>query len=323
MPVILDDPGVPAAGRFAPSPSADLHLGNLRTALLAWLGARHQGAAFHLRIDDLDAGRSRPATAERQLSDLACLGLDHDGAVLRQSERLTRYRDAFASLAEAGHVYPCFCTRAELRDAQRAPHGQPTAHYPGTCRTLPPAVRAAHEAAGRRPAWRLRATGAAEHIDDLVLGPQTVVSDDAVLMRADGEYGYQLAVVLDDADQSVGEVVRGADLLPSVGTQRALQRLLGLAPQQYAHVPLMLGPDGARLAKRHGAATLSDALHGTSGLLLPGLRAGHPATPDAVRGALAATAGLASPGESPSLPELLERFSYQRLPTQSTMMQGC
>lgn len=314
---------MPADGRFAPSPSSDLHLGNLRTALLAWLAARHAGAEFHLRIDDLDAGRSRPAIADRQLADLARLGLDHDGPIPRQSERLARYADAFEVLRAAGHVYPCFCTRAEIREASRAPHGQPTGAYPGTCRHLTAAQQAAFEAAGRRPAWRLRSALRPERITDLVLGPQTVVGEDVVLRRADGEFGYQLAVVLDDVDQGVGEVVRGADLLPSVGTQRELQRLLGLPEVRYAHVALMLGPDGARLAKRHGAATLDDALAGRTGIALPGLSPGAPATPGEVRGALAATCDLAEPGEAPTLVDLTARFSYRRLPTRSTMMQGC
>lgn len=314
---------MPADGRFAPSPSSDLHLGNLRTALLAWLAARHAGAQFHLRIDDLDAGRSRPEIAARQLADLARLGLDHDGPVPRQSQRLERYADAFEALRAGGHVYPCYCTRAEIREASRAPHGEPTGAYPGTCRHLSAAAQAAHEADGRRPAWRLRSGLQPETIDDLVLGAQTVAGEDVVLRRADGEFGYQLAVVLDDADQGVGEVVRGADLLPSVGTQRELQRLLGLPAVRYAHVALMLGPDGARLAKRHGAATLDDALSGRAGILLPGLEPGAAASPEQVRGALAASCDLAGPGESPTLPELVARFSYRRLPTQSTMMQEC
>lgn len=321
--MILDDPLVPADGRFAPSPSSDLHVGNLRTALLAWLAARRQGSRFLLRIDDLDAGRSRPAIAERQLADLARLGLRHDGPVPRQSERLGRYEEAFAALAANGHVYPCFCTRAEIREAASAPHGGPTGQYPGTCRHLSDRARATREAEGRRPAWRLRASGAAATVDDLVLGPQEVRAEDVVLRRADGEFGYQLAVVVDDADQGVDEVVRGADLLESVGTQRELAALLGLAPVRYAHVPLMLGPDGARLAKRHGSATLADACSGHAGIALPGLAPGVPASVEAVRGALAATVGLAAPGEAPALDELTARFTYERLPTRSTMMQGC
>ena len=311
---------VPAAGRFAPSPSSDLHLGNLRTALLAWLGARSQGSPFHLRVDDLDAGRSRPEIAARQLADLATLCLDHDGAIPWQSARLERYAGAFAELERGGHVYPCFCTRAEIRDAARAPHGPPAGGYPGTCRDLSPAEQETRRAAGRLPAWRFRADPGAVAFDDLVLGAQFIRAEDAVVRRADGEFGYQLAVVVDDADQRVEEVVRGADLLPSVPTQRQIQERLELPRVRYAHVPLMVGSDGARLAKRHGAAKLADALSGRAGIALPGLIAGQTATPAAVRTALAATVGLASPGEQPSLVELTGRFSYARLPAGSTMM---
>lgn len=310
-------------GRYAPSPSADLHLGNLRTALLSWLAARAQDGAWRLRIDDLDAGRSRPEIAARQLRDLAALGLTHDGDVPSQSARTARYAAAFAVLERSGAVYPCFCTRAEIREASSAPHGAPTAGYPGTCRDLTSAERAARAATGRAPAWRLRADPEPVAFEDRVLGPQVLLAEDTVLRRADGEFGYQLAVVLDDADQGVDEVVRGADLLGSVPTQRQIQRLLGLPGTTYAHVPLMLGPDGARLAKRHGAATLEDAVSGRSELRLPGLVCGAPASPEAVRGALAATVGLAEPGTVPSLDDLVRTFSFARLPARSTMMERC
>ncbi|MDQ8044640.1 MAG: tRNA glutamyl-Q(34) synthetase GluQRS [Solirubrobacteraceae bacterium] len=312
-----------AAGRFAPSPSSELHLGNLRTALIAWLAARSQGAPFHLRIDDLDAGRSRPEIAARQLADLAALGLDHDGPVPWQSQRTERYSAAFAALEASGDVYPCFCTRAEIRDASRAPHGAPTAGYPGTCRDLTDAQRAARIASGRVPAWRFRADPAAVAFDDRVLGAQSLPAEDAVLRRADGAFGYQLAVVLDDADQAIGEVVRGADLLGSCATQRQLQDRLDLPHTTYAHVPLMVGADGARLAKRHGASGLADALAGRLDVTLPGLPPGVPATAVQVRSALALTAGLTEPGAQPTLDDLVCTFSYERLPTGSTMMHGC
>lgn len=314
---------MPSAGRFAPSPSSDLHLGNLRTALLAWLAARAAGAPFHLRIDDLDAGRSRPEIARRQLADLAALGLSHDGPVPWQSARLGRYAAAFDTLHGQGDVYPCFCTRAEIRDAARAPHGAPAGGYPGTCRSLSEAEQAARVAAGRVPSWRFRAHAEPVAFDDLVLGAQHLPAEDAVLRRADGEFGYQLAVVLDDADQAVDEVVRGADLLPSVPTQRQLQDRLALPRVRYAHVPLMVGPDGSRLAKRHGAAGLADALRGEAGIVLPGLIPGVPATIEQVRSALAGTVGLADPDGQPGLPELAARFAYARLPAESTMMDRC
>lgn len=310
-------------GRFAPSPSADLHVGNLRTALLSWLSARTTGSAWRLRIDDLDAGRSRPEIAARQLRDLAALGLEHDGPIPAQSERLDRYAGAFEQLQQIGAVYPCFCTRAEIREASSAPHGSPTAGYPGTCRHLSAAERAERAASGRAPAWRLRADPSPEQFDDAALGEQVLPAEDTVVRRADGEFGYQLAVVLDDADQGVQEVVRGADLLGSVPTQRQLQRLLGLPETAYAHVPLMLGPDGARLAKRHGDATLDDLRAGRGTLQLDGLACGVPATAEAVRGALAATVGLAEPGTSPTLDELVRTFSFARLPARSTMMERC
>lgn len=310
-------------GRYAPSPSADLHLGNLRTALLSWLAARSEGGAWRLRIDDLDTGRSRPAIAERQLRDLAALGLEHDGEIPSQSARTPRYAAAFDTLRAAGAVYPCFCTRAEIREASSAPHGAPTAGYPGTCRDLSAAEQAERAATGRVPAWRLRADPAPVAFDDRVQGPQHLAAEDTVVKRADGAFGYQLAVVLDDVDQGVEEVVRGADLLSSVPTQRQLQDLLGLPHTTYAHVPLMLGPDGVRLAKRHGAATLDDAVSGRAGLRLPGLRCGDQATPEAVRGALAATVGLAEPGTVPTLDDLVRTFSFARLPAQSTMMESC
>ncbi len=310
-------------GRFAPSPSADLHLGNLRTALLSWLAARATGGAWRLRIDDLDRGRSRPDVAARQLHDLAELGLTHDGDVIAQSERLPRYAAAFAQLQQIGAVYPCFCTRAEIREASSAPHGHPAGGYPGTCRDLSEAERAAQVVGGRAPAWRFRADAEPVAFDDRVLGPQLLPAEDAVLRRANGEFGYQLAVVLDDADQGVDEVVRGADLLESVPTQRQLQQRLGLPPTGYAHVPLMIGPDGARLAKRHGSATLADVVSGRCDLELPGLECGVPARPEDLLGALAATAQLVEPGTSPTLGELAAMFSYERLPAQSTMMHRC
>lgn len=311
------------AGRFAPSPSADLHLGNLRTALLAWLGARSQGASFHLRIDDLDTARSRPEIAARQLADLAALGLTHDGPVPWQSQRLPRYAAGFDALLDAGALYPCFCTRAEIRDVSRAPHGHPAGGYPGTCRDLTDAERTAQLAAGRIPAWRLRGDRAPVTFHDRVLGAVERVAEDAVLRRADGAFGYQLAVVLDDADQAIGEVARGADLLDSVATQLQLQRLLQLPRPGYAHLPLMLGPDGARLAKRHGAVTLADAVNGARTIELPGLPPTTPCSPAQLRSALATTVGLAATGEQPTLAQLTDRFSYDALPTTSTIMGKC
>ena len=246
-------------GRFAPSPTGDLHLGNLRTALLAWLFARSQGAGFRIRIEDLDVSRVRPGLAERQLADLAAIGLDWDGEVVAQSERLELYEAALATLERAGLLYPCFCTRAEIRAAVSAPHSPAEeGAYPGICRDLADSERAARIAAGRRPALRVRAAGNPVVFEDRVRGRVEATVDDFVVRRNDGAFAYNLAVVVDDAAQQIGEVVRGDDLLSSTGRQLRLAALLGLPAPTHAHVPLVLGPDGSRLAKRHGSVTLRE-----------------------------------------------------------------
>lgn len=248
-----------ADGRFAPSPTGPLHLGSLRTALVAWLMARSQNARFLLRIEDLDPQRSRREFEEVQLADLRALGIDWDEEPVRQSERTWRYDEALAKLRAAGRLYPCFCTRAEIREAASAPHGKlPEGFYPGTCRDIPAAERRRRMQSGQRFALRLRADG--EQIDwhDRLMGDQRGPVDDFVVVRADGVHAYQLAVVVDDGAQQIGEVVRGADLADSTPRQIVLQRLLGLVTPGYAHLPLVLGPTGARLAKRDGGATLAD-----------------------------------------------------------------
>jgi glutamyl-tRNA synthetase len=248
-----------STGRFAPSPTGTLHLGNLRTALLAWLFARSTGSPFLVRMEDLDTARVRPGSAEEQLSDLAAIGLDWDGDVVFQSQRLDLYAGAIARLRDAGRVYECFCTRAEIRAAASAPHGPlPEGAYPGTCLRLSDAERAERRAAGRPPALRVRADAATVTFEDRLRGSQEGVVDDFVVRRNDGAPAYNLAVVVDDADQGVDEVVRGADLVGSTPRQLLLYRLLGLPAPAYAHVPLVLGPDGARLAKRHGDVTLRE-----------------------------------------------------------------
>jgi glutamyl-tRNA synthetase len=283
-------------GRFAPSPTGTLHLGNLRTALLAWLFARAQGAPLLMRIEDLDTGRVRPHVEAQQLADLAAIGLDWDGPVVRQSERLELLETALEQLAADGAVYPCWCTRAEIREASSAPHGPlPEGHYPGTCRHLTAAQRAEREATGRPPALRVAAGGAVVAFTDRLHGAQEGVVDDFVLRRNDGAFAYNLAVVVDDGAQGVGEVVRGDDLLDSTPRQLWLAARLRIAAPSFAHVPLVLGPDGARLAKRHGAVTLADRLE-------QGESAGD------VRAHLAASAGLCAPGERPSPAELVARF---------------
>jgi glutamyl-tRNA synthetase len=248
-----------ADGRFAPSPTGTLHLGNLRTALLAWLFARGAGARFLVRMEDLDQGRVVPGAAERQLRDLGALGLDWDGEVAFQSHRHDLYEAAIERLLAAGRLYECFCTRAEIRAAASAPHGPlPEGAYPGTCLRLTEAERRRKRAGGRPPALRMRADAARVAFVDRLHGPQQGVVDDFVVRRNDGAPAYNLAVIVDDADQGIGEVVRGDDLLDSTTRQLFLATALGLEPPSYAHVPLVLGPDGARLAKRHGAVTLDD-----------------------------------------------------------------
>jgi glutamyl-tRNA synthetase len=250
----------------------------------------------------------RPGVAEQQLADLAALGLDWDGPVVRQSERGELYDDALAQLQAGGHLYPCYCTRAEMRAAASAPHGAPAeGAYPGTCRDLTAAQRAARERAGRPPALRLRASTATVAFTDRLLGRQAGVVDDLVVRRNDGTPAYNLAVVVDDTAQGVGEVVRGADLVETTPRQLYVAARLGVAAPRYAHVPLVLGPDGARLAKRHGAVTLAD-------------RVAAGASPAQVRADLARSVGLAAAGETPTLAELLARFQPSTLPTEATVL---
>lgn len=242
------------AGRFAPSPSGDLHVGNLRTAVLAWLFARSSGRRFLLRVEDLD--RVRPGAEEHQLDDLRALGLDWDGPVVRQSERRDGYDQAIDRLTAGGRVYPCFCTRREVQDAPSAPHLPPGA-YPGTCRDLTEHERTVR--AGSRPAaLRLRADVTSWPVHDLLHGDVEGAVDDLVLRRNDGVPAYNLAVVVDDAVQGVDQVVRGDDLLTSAPRQAHLASLLGLAEPTYAHVPLAVNVEGRRLAKRDGDVTLAD-----------------------------------------------------------------
>ena len=278
-------------GRYAPSPTGTLHLGNLRTALLAWLFARAAGSAFLVRMEDLDAGRVREPFYDEQLTDLAALGLDWDGEVVRQSARTHLYEAALSRLP----LYECFCTRAEIREAVSAPHA-PVGAYPGTCRDLTEAERAQRRAE-RGPALRVRAGGAVVGFEDRLAGPGSGVVDDFVVRRADGAIAYNLAVVVDDAAQGVEQVVRGADLLDSTPRQIWLARALGVREPAYAHVPLVLGPDGARLAKRHGSVTLRDV------------------QPAAALRWMAASLGLH--GSTPA--EMLEGFDPERLPREPSV----
>jgi glutamyl-tRNA synthetase len=291
-----------ATGRFAPSPTGPLHLGNLRTALVAWLLARTSGGDFLLRVEDLQARPDNAANEAGQRRDLGALGLDWDGPVVRQSERRARHDQVLAELSARGLTYPCYCSRREIREAAAAPQGQPPGAYPGTCRDLAEEHRTLLEAEGRPAALRLRAEGEVVTIVDRFRGEVTATVDDLVLRRNDGVPAYNLAVVVDDADQGVQEVVRGDDLLTSTPRQAHLADLLGLARPTWAHVPLVLGPDGERLAKRHGAVTLGD-------LASSGVGA------DGVRAELAASLGLAAAGETVTMGDLLARFDPAALPT--------
>lgn len=286
------------AGRFAPSPSGDLHIGNLRTGLLAWLFARSTGRAFRLRMEDLD--RVAPGAAARQLADLAALGLDWDGDVMLQSGRGTAYSAAIAALQRAGLVYECFCTRREIQGATAAPHGPPGI-YPGTCRNLTAPQITARRATGRPPALRLRAGVDRWSVRDELIGEYIGVVDDLVLRRGDGIVAYNLAVVVDDAGQGIDQVVRGDDLLSSAPRQAYLAQLLCLPAVSYAHVPLALNIHGARLAKRDGAVTMTD-------LRKRGISA------RAVLGLVAASLRLSASGEQVSTDDLLARFDPAALP---------
>ena len=289
-------------GRYAPSPTGDLHLGNASTALLAWLSVRAAGGAFVLRVEDLDALRARPGAVARCLEDLSWLGLDWDEGPSLQSARKPAYDAAFAHLREREHVYPCFCSRKDAAAAASAPQ-EPgdEAPYGGRCRALTPEEVAARIAEGRRHAWRFRVEGDAPGFRDAVRGavPPRPLSD-FVVRRSDGVPAYQLAVVVDDAAMKMTEVVRGNDLLGSTPRQLLLYRALGLPAPGFAHVPLWLGPDGARLSKRHAGITLRELRE--EGWTAP-----------ALVGVLAAHLGL-RPGTAPCRPEdLAEGFSLASL----------
>ncbi len=306
-------------GRFAPSPSGTLHLGNLRTALASWCAVRGDARAgppgrWIVRMEDLDPVTSSPAHEAGQLAHLSRLGMTSDVAVVRQSDRFDLYRGAIEQLDGLGLVYPCFCTRREIREAAAAPHGEdlPDGAYPGTCRGLGREQRARRVAEGRPSALRLRTDGESYSFDDLLLGVVGGRVDDVVLQRNDGVPAYNLAVVVDDHLQGVDQVVRGDDLAASTPRQLHLQQLLGYVHPQYAHLPLVVGPDGQRLAKRHGAVTLDDlAAAGWSDaevLALLGESLGMPVDTEVA---------LDGPGAAPveRLAErFAERFSFDAVP---------
>lgn len=300
-------------GRFAPTPSGEMHIGNARTALLAWLHARQAGGTFILRIEDIDKPRCKPAYTELLLDDLRWLGIDWDegpdtggphGPYV-QSERLADYAHAIRRLLDMGLLYPCYCSRAELLAVASAPHGLDSEGpiYPGTCRSLTAAQRE-QRAAVKHPSLRFRMPSRPVSFTDEAAGPMTYpagAGGDFVVQRADGIVSYQLAVVVDDAAMGITDVVRGADLLDSTPRQLLLFDTLGLPAPRYAHVPLLMGPDGKRLAKRHGASSLR-ALR----------EAGVPA--ELVVGAIASISGLHDRPEPIAARELVPAFRIANVP---------
>ncbi len=285
-----------SSGRFAPSPSGRLHLGNLRTALVAWLYARHDDSPFHLRFDDLDPTSVRSEHYQTQIDDLQAIGLGWDGPPLRQSERRDAYDEMVATLVDADLVYPCYCSRREIREAARAPNRPLAGHaYPGTCRHLDRKAKAQHDQGGRRPALRLRTEGETVAFDDLIAGQVGFELDDFVVERNDGTPAYHLVTIVDDDLLDIQTVVRADDLLDSTSRQLYLARMLGLPERPHAHVGLVLSPGGERLAKRHGGVTLDD-------------RTRRSQQPAEVLAMLAASLGFSEPGEAVTPVELLDRF---------------
>ncbi len=276
-------------GRYAPSPTGPLHLGNLRTALLCWLHARANGGRMLLRMDDLDTARNRLGSAQQIQEDLRWLGLDWDGEAQFQSARTDRYQEAFDRLQAAGAVFPCRCSRKPLTDGQRTPDpGTRGVRYPGTCR---PENLASPITADESVAWRFRVTNEEMILHDGLLGQQRInLSEqpgDFVVRRKDGIFAYQLASVVDDGLLGVTDVVRGEDLADSTARQVALFQVLGYPIPRFWHVPLVRASNGMKLSKRAGA----DAV------------AGQPA--EAVIGRLGASLGLCPPGTQTTPGELL------------------
>ncbi len=299
----------PPVGRLAPSPTGAQHVGNARTYLIAWLSARARGGRVVLRLEDIDSPRIKPGAAEQALDDLRWLGLDWDGEPLVQTRRLPLYQDALRRLRERELVYPCTCTRGDVERAASAPHADHEGPvYPGTC-----AGRRAADAdgLGDRPfAWRFR-VGASPAFVDLYRGPTHIdlrqTGGDFVVWKSAGTPAYQLAVVVDDAAQGVTEVVRGDDLIPSTPRQLLLYAALGLAPPAFAHVPLVVGPDGRRLAKRHGDTRLAV-------LRQAGVR------PKALLGLLAWSCGWLARPDPVSARDLLPRFRLGAIPRQPLLL---
>ncbi|PZD96074.1 tRNA glutamyl-Q(34) synthetase GluQRS [Paenibacillus sambharensis] len=300
-------------GRFAPTPSGEMHIGNARTALLAWLQVRSAGGQFILRMEDIDRPRSKPALARQIIEDLRWLGLDWDEGPdiggpygpYTQSERLDLYEQAAARLDAKGLLYPCYCSRAELNAIASAPHGLASEGpvYPGLCRGLTNAERAV-KAARKAPSLRFTVPDHLLTYEDQALGMQSLkagAGGDFIIKRADGIFSYQLAVVIDDAAMQISDVLRGSDLLDSTPRQLLLYEALGYQTPRFTHVPLLVEPDGSRLAKRSGALSLR-ALR-EAGVL-----------PERIIGALASISGLHDRVEPIHARELVSEFSLSKIP---------
>ena len=287
-------------GRFAPTPSGRMHLGNVFAALMSWLSVKSQNGAWVLRMEDLDTLRTSPAYAETLREDLRWLGLDWDLETPAQSTRSDVYDRYFARLEELGLLYPCYCTRSQLHSVN-APHlSDGTYVYPGTCRNLTDAQRAAFS---RPPAWRIRVPDREYRLEDLVQGTyrENLTRDcgDFVVRRADGVHVYQLAVTVDDGEAGITQVVRGVDLLSSAPRQMYLQELLGFSAPEYGHIPLLVAPDGRRLSKRDRDLDLGQLRQRVS--------------PQELLGVLAAAAGLIDSYTPISAEELAQDFSWSRI----------
>ncbi len=287
-------------GRFAPTPSGRMHLGNVFAFLIAWLSAKSRGGHIVLRMEDLDTERTSAENAEVLRSDLRWLGLDWDQETAPQSQRSQVYDRYFEKLRDLGLLYPCYCTRSQLHNVN-APHlSDGTYVYPGTCRDLTEAQRAAFS---RAPSWRVKVPERQYRLTDLCQGEfcQNLVAEcgDFVVRRADGVYVYQLAVTVDDGESGVTEVVRGMDLLGSAPRQMYLQELFGFPHPQYGHVPMLLSPDGRRLSKRDRDLDL--------GILRQNM------TPQQLLGKLAFSSELIDKDEPISATELAGEFSWDKL----------
>ncbi|MGI9291006.1 MAG: tRNA glutamyl-Q(34) synthetase GluQRS [Gammaproteobacteria bacterium] len=288
-------------GRYAPSPTGALHFGNLRTALLCWLQARLAGGRLLMRMDDLDAPRNRPGSAEQILDDLSWLGLDHDGEVIVQSERSASYEQAFGRLRDQNRLFACRCSRKDIQQALSHPDpAAATSRYPGTCRPGGPNAVALQDQQDVPVAWRFNVSGKVIHFEDEVLGPQqdnlAIDPGDFVVRRKDGIFAYQLASVVDDITLGVTDVVRGADLLDSTARQIALFNALDAPPPRFWHVPLMTDSHGEKLSKRDGSMSLK-------------IWREQGRTPAEVIGTLAASIGLVPADSELSAAELLQQLN--------------